>query len=72
MTNYILMGICLLMVIICSVAFIRFIDIKANFSRENPNRKGLTVWVILSLIGVVLFLTAAIIILINPMGILSF
>ena len=72
MTNYILMGICLLMVIICSVAFIRFVDIKANFSRENPNRKGLTVWAILSLIGVVLFLTTAVIILINPMGILHF
>lgn len=60
------------MVIICSVAFIRFIDIKANFSRENPNRKGITVWTIFSFIGIILFLAAAILILINPMGILNF
>lgn len=72
MTNYILVGICLLMVIICSVAFIRFVDIKANFSKENPNRKGLTLWVILSFVGAILFLAAAIVILINPMGILNF
>lgn len=72
MTNHILIDICLLMAIICSVAFIRFIDIKANFSKENPNRKGLSVWIVLSLIGIILFLAAAIVILINPMGILNF
>lgn len=72
MNNYIIFGVCILMLLISSIAFIRFADLRSSVSRENPNKKILNILIIFSLCSIFLFLAIIALALFNPANIFNF